>query len=310
MITVGLIGLGTWGKQLLRLLEPRCHVKTCCNQADGEEHRWLRRVYPDIQATFSYDSVVSDPDIEAVIIATPIATHSGLAKTALERGKDVFVEKPLSTSVDEARQLEDLAEQRHLILFTGHIFLYHPIFQYLKSIATLSGIRDVVMSYRKCGTFHDSIYWNLLSHDVSTALSLFDELPCEVALQYKAAIITPCDFVSCGLWFSHGRRCHISINRCSLEKAREVIVKCETGETYLWVGSSLHRMDPAGHRDLAYSCDVEPLAVEVDAFLACIRSRVPTISSGTHGVNVVKVISRLLESGAEGNAASGRLTGM
>jgi len=123
---VALVGVGRWGKNLLRVFAERCQVTVCCNKDDPAVHEWLKEEYPSTRGTFDYGEILGDASIGAVIIATPIDTHAMLTRQALEAGKHVFVEKPLATSVEDTRFLVECATKKGLILFVGYLFLYHP----------------------------------------------------------------------------------------------------------------------------------------------------------------------------------------
>jgi len=133
--TVGVIGCGYWGPNLLR------------NFADNEtaELRWMcdldtkrlsamGRRYPAAQTTTDYKSLLADPELDAVVIATPVWTHFTFAKDALEAGKHVLVEKPLTANVAEAEQLIELAERNGLTLMVDHTFVYNGAVRKIKEI--------------------------------------------------------------------------------------------------------------------------------------------------------------------------------
>ncbi len=122
---IGLIGLGYWGKNILRNLHELGVLHTAC---DSEQYIISERkeTFKDINYSTDFDDVIKEPDIKAVVIAAPAATHYELVKQALLAGKDVFVEKPLALTVKQGEELVDLAEKENRILMVGYILQYHP----------------------------------------------------------------------------------------------------------------------------------------------------------------------------------------
>ena len=124
-ISIGVIGYGYWGPNIVRNFfnTPDCTVKAV---ADGRPERLavLAKTFPGIQGVANGDDVINDPSIDAVVIATPVFTHFSLAKKALLQGKHVLIEKPMTSSVAEAEELIELAEQKGLTLMADHTFLY------------------------------------------------------------------------------------------------------------------------------------------------------------------------------------------
>ncbi len=172
-VAVALIGLGYWGPKLARALAslPQCASLTCC---DAQPRRlaalWVE--LPEAELAADADAVLADPAIEAVVIATPAASHYALARKALLAGKHVLVEKPLATDSRRAEQLVHLAESRGLILAAGHVYLYHPAVEalarllargYLGRVRYISGLRASLGPRVREDV---SVVWDYLIHDV------------------------------------------------------------------------------------------------------------------------------------------------
>ena len=144
MLTVGVIGCGYWGPNLIRnfinLKDAR--VKTACDLSEDRlDH--MRRLYPSLSVTRDYRELIKDPDIDAVVIATPVSTHFGLASEALEAGKHVFCEKPLTRTVDEGVRLVELADSRERILMVGHTFVYTAAVNKIRDLIKAGELGDV-----------------------------------------------------------------------------------------------------------------------------------------------------------------------
>ncbi|HIQ05993.1 MAG TPA: Gfo/Idh/MocA family oxidoreductase, partial [Anaerolineae bacterium] len=134
-LRVALIGYGYWGPNLARNFHqlPEADLVACCD-LDQARLEQARRLYPGVRTTDDAAEIWSDPGVEAVVIATPARTHFRLARAALEAGKHVLLEKPLTLSSVEGQALVDLAESEGLTLMVGHVFEYNPAVRYIKSL--------------------------------------------------------------------------------------------------------------------------------------------------------------------------------
>lgn len=129
---VGLVGLGYWGKNILRNLYELGVLHTACD-SDLTVISEREKKFHDVYYTTSFEKVLENPYIKAVAIATPAVTHYELVKKSLLSGKDVFVEKPLALTVQEGKELVEIAESKNRILMVGHILHYHPAVIKLKA---------------------------------------------------------------------------------------------------------------------------------------------------------------------------------
>ena len=182
---IGLIGLGYWGKNILRNLHELGVLHTAC---DSEQYIISERkeTFKDINYSTDFDDVIKEPDIKAVVIAAPAATHYELVKQALLAGKDVFVEKPLALTVKEGEELVDLAEKENRILMVGHILQYHPAVIKLKELISsgeLGKIQYIYSNRLNIGKLRteENILWSFAPHDISVILMLLDEEPIRVS---------------------------------------------------------------------------------------------------------------------------------
>src|SRR5665647_3921514 len=145
------------------------------------------QVLPGLRTCANFSQVLSDPEIEAVAIASPAITHYSLAKEALLAGKDVFVEKPMALKVDEGQELVDLAEKNGRILMVGHILHYHPAIKKLKALideGELGKIQYIYSNRLNIGKIRkeENILWSFAPHDISIMLLLLGEMPTEVSV--------------------------------------------------------------------------------------------------------------------------------
>ena len=147
---IACIGAGYWGQNLVRNFNGLGVLSWVCD-ADPHRRAQLAIEYPDARLTDAVDQVLSDPDVAGVAIATPAVTHADLVRRALLAGKDVFVEKPLSLSVEEAQRLVALASDRRLILMVGHLLWYHPAVLKLKQLVDEQREREERRKAREAG---------------------------------------------------------------------------------------------------------------------------------------------------------------
>ncbi len=183
MIGVAVIGCGYWGPNLIRnfsALEDADLVAIC--DRDPERMEGIRRRYPSVRCFTAADALLRDGGIDAVAIATPVETHFPLASAALEAGKHVLVEKPLTHRVDQAEALVASADARGLTLQVDHTFVYSAAVRKLRSIVESGEIGDLLYidSVRiNLGLFQTdvNVLWDLAAHDVSIMTYLLDRKP-------------------------------------------------------------------------------------------------------------------------------------
>jgi predicted dehydrogenase len=180
-VRIGVIGYGYWGPHLVRnfLKVRECRLTAVADREPSQLER-VQQLYPTIVTTTSVDELLASPDIDAVVIATPVFTHHAIAKEALSRGKHVLVEKPLAASVAEARELVELAEDRQATLMVDHTFVYSGAVRKIKEIIEAEELGTLYYydSVRvNLGLFqHDTnVLWDLLPHDFSIMTYLFDK---------------------------------------------------------------------------------------------------------------------------------------
>ncbi|MDB5199019.1 MAG: oxidoreductase [Chitinophagaceae bacterium] len=183
MIHVGIIGYGYWGPNLVRnfFSQQECNIKTV---ADSRPNRLedLKKLYPSIKAVQDADEIINDPEIDAVIIATPINSHFSLAQKALTNGKHVLIEKPMASSVMECEKLIELSLQKNLVLMVDHTFLYTGAVEKIKEIIDndiLGNIKYLDSTRINLGLFQPDInvLWDLAPHDLSILRYLYNATP-------------------------------------------------------------------------------------------------------------------------------------
>lgn len=186
MITVGIIGYGYWGPNLVRnfFSLANCRVKAV---ADARKQRLehLAKNFPSVSGVSNADDIINDPAIDAVVIATPVFTHFELAQKALQQGKHVLLEKPMTSTVEEAETLINLALQKNLSLMVDHTFLYTGAVEKIKEMIDgdkLGAVKYLDSTRINLGLFQPDInvLWDLAPHDLSILRYIINEAPYSV----------------------------------------------------------------------------------------------------------------------------------
>jgi predicted dehydrogenase len=228
-VRVGQVGLGYWGKNLVRNFDVLGDLAWLCD-ADERRRREFTARYPAARVTDDYDDLLDDGDLAAIVVATPVPTHYELAKAALLAGKHVFVEKPPALRASEMDELVALAQERDLTLMPGHLLLYHPGTHKLKALVDSGDLGDVLCVYgnrQNLGIIraNENALWSLGVHDLSVILYLLDEEPVE-AVAHGRDFLNPGveDVVFCYLRFPSGRIAHMHLSWLDPHKMRRMTV--------------------------------------------------------------------------------------
>jgi predicted dehydrogenase len=226
---VGVVGLNYWGPNLARNFDELAELAWICDLDQDLLARQAVR-YRGAQATTSYDELLADDTLDAIVVATPVPTHYALAKQALVAGKHVFVEKPPAMRAAEMDELVELAAARDRVLMPGHLLLYHPGILKLKELIDSGELGDVLCVYgnrQNLGIVrtNENALWSLGVHDLSVILYLLDEDP-EVAVAYGRDFLTPGveDVVFCYLRFPSGKIAHMHLSWLDPHKMRKLTV--------------------------------------------------------------------------------------
>ena len=287
---IAAIGMGTWGRQLIRVFDSLAHVVVAANRGSEAGHAWLRDAYPEIRATSDARDAIADPSVEAVVIATSIASHASLAIAALEQGKHVFVEKPLATSAEEAERVVAAATSAGRTLFVGHTFLFDAAFEALHGIVRADPIDRIDLTWLKYGTFVEPLVWNLLPHEVALAAWLVGVEPSLRVTEQRSGE-TPLDRLVAHLDFGPaGPDGTITIDRLHGEKRKSAVVRTRSGDELRWQNGDLDRMRGDRIVERLVQHAEEALVREARAFLDAVSGGTDARSDGTFGTAVVRVI--------------------
>jgi len=230
IIRLAQVGCGYWGPNLLRNFsaQRRCHVKWVADPSP-DRRAYVNAYYPRTETTPSWEVALADPEVDAVAISTPAATHFSLVKAALLANKDVFVEKPLAVTTSDAEELVDLAATKQRVLMVGHTFLYNAAVRYVGHLLEKSELGRLYYIYSQrlnLGQVRSdvNVWWNLGPHDVSILLYWMQgELPTSVTA-YGVDYIQPGieDVVFATLHWANRMTAHIHVSWLDPGKARKM----------------------------------------------------------------------------------------
>ena len=230
-ICVGVVGLGYWGPNLVRVLFELSDIeltRVCDRSSEALEA--ITRRYPALSTTTDYSDLLLDPSIDAIVIATPIATHYELARQALIAGKHVFVEKPLAVTAQQAIELAELSIELGRTLMPGHTFLYSPAVDAVRELigsGDLGEIYFVSMSRVNLGLHQPdvSVIWDLGPHDLSILRYWLNEAPTSVAAVARGCVIPDIPDVGfINLQFDTGIIAHVELSWLAPSKLRRTTV--------------------------------------------------------------------------------------
>ena len=301
---VAVIGCGRWGRNLIRNFHKLHHLHTVCD-LNPQQLAEAAAPYPTTAQADSLDAVLSHPDIDAVVIATPSETHYAVARQALEAGKHVYVEKPMATSSEQSRELFTLATACDRILMVGHLLLYHPVVNRLRQLIDEGALGDIsyVRSERlNYNPFRQdrSVMWDLAPHDVSMMSYLLNRDPERVvsARGHCTGTDGRMDVVHLELAFPGGATGHIHNSWVEPQKQVKLVV-CGTQATAMLDDARetekllLFRPGTNGAppiREFPEYLTMEPLKLECQHFINAIRQNRPPRTDGSNGYRVVSIL--------------------
>jgi predicted dehydrogenase len=319
VIRVGQAGLGNWGKNLVRNFDELAELAWLCDASPELRDQFAPR-YPNARLTAEFDDLLTDPDLDAVVVATPVPTHYELAKRALEAGKHIFVEKPPAMRGAEMEELLALAQERGRVLMPGHLLLYHPGVLKLKELVDSGALGEVLCVYgnrQNLGVIrsNENALWSLGVHDLSVILWLIGEEPSEVVAHGRDFLQPGVeDVVFCYLRFPSGKVAHMHLSWLDPHKMRKMTVvgkermavfddmelerkvtvydkaPWEPAETYgEWRTRTGDIFSPKIAND-------EPLRLECEHFLRLVADGPRDYREALDGLVVVRALDRLTES--------------
>ena len=329
-VRFGVIGYGYWGPNIVRNLHGigDCEVVSVCDRNPAALKR-AQRLYPALNLTSDCSDVLHAPDIDAVAIVTPVWTHFELAKAALENGKHVFVEKPFTSTSQQAEQLIELAERKNLQIMVDHTFLFSGAVRKIRDLVdngTIGPLYYYDSTRVNLGLFqHDvSVLWDLAPHDLAIMDYLTVEKPEAVVATGSSHLNHLADMAFITVYFPGNVIAHFNVNWLSPVKVRNTLiagrdkmlvwndlepdekikvydkgVKITSGESVYDLLVSYRSGDVWGPK----VDSTEALKVELEYFVECLRDGKTPLNDGPAGLRVV----RLLEAAEQSLQARGQL---
>lgn len=313
-----MIGAGAWGRNHVRTFArmKNCDLAAVCD-SEPSAREWVGASFPSVRADDEVTTTLSDPEIDAVVIAVPAPLHAAITRKAILAGKHVLVEKPFTLTVKEAEALLDLPRHRGQVLMVGHLLLFHPVVIRLKQMiqsGELGEIHYVYCQRLNLGVVRrdENAWWSLAPHDISVLLHLFDEIPNRIVASGAGFLQTEVeDVVFTTLQFPSGRMGQIHVSWLDPHKVRRLVVvgskkmavfddmepseKLRIYDKGVNVNENL--VDFASWITLRFGDVVipsirmtEPLSEECNHFIHCIRTGETPITSAESALPVVRVL--------------------
>jgi len=329
-LRTGAVGFGYWGPNLVRNVDrlDATELVVCCDTSEANLAKFAS-LYPNAATTTDLASMLSDYDLDAVVVATSAPSHFAIAKAVLEAGKHCFVEKPLTLTSADAEVLVRMAEERDLVLMVGHLMVYHSAVNFIREVIASGELGDILYLYAqrlnlgKVRT-EENAFWSLAPHDVSIVHYLLGEAPDRVSATGAAYVNDGVeDTVFASLHFPSGRMANVHVSWLDPHKTRKFTL---VGTKKMLVFDDMEATEKIWIYDkgvgaptdaMSYGEDLtlrfgeikapflkmsEPLAAEVQHFSDCCRDGSVPRSSGRDGLAVVRVLEAVDESMRLGGA--------
>ena len=315
---VVVIGCGYWGPNLIKNFYqlPGCTLVAVCDLDQGRLAN-MQRMYHDIRPSTDYVEILNEPEIDAVVIATPPQTHYQLAKEALARGKHVLVEKPLTLSSAEAETLIAVATKKHLVLMVGHTFEYNPAVRKVKEVIDSGEIGDlcyITSTRANLGRVQKDlgVLWSIAPHDVSIVNYITGKMPLKVSAWGGSFLHSPIEDVTfLNLLFPDDILAHVHVTWLAPSKIRAMtfvgsskMISYDDADSEAKVkiyDKGAFKIGDEVYGEFHYrlhSGDIyipridtsEPLRIECAHFLDCIQQGKKPQTDGENGLRVVRVL--------------------
>ena len=299
---IAVIGCGVWGRNIVRNFYNLGVLDTVCDM-DDDHLKMVTDQYKGVNVTKDYNEVLNNPEITSVIVVTPSHTHFKLVKQFLEAGKNVYVEKPIFTVAQEARDLTDLADKKGLVLMVGHLLLYHPAVNRLKMLIDEGELGEIVYAQSdrlNVNYFKNdrSVMWDLAPHDVSLVSYVTSKNPIRVisAVGCSSERNEIMDITHITLEFEGGMIGQISDSWITPKKHVTLLVR-GTKKTAILddtvMDNKLQIFDNYANNAVDVKLDyleIEPLKLECQHFISCCENGGKARTDGENGYNVVKIL--------------------
>jgi predicted dehydrogenase len=325
-LKVAVIGAGTWGRNHVRTVAslPEAELVAVCDTSERRRAE-LAKQYPGVLVTGEVEAALDAA--EAVVVATPAATHAAMSRRVIERGLPLLVEKPFTLSVADAEAVAELAEVKRVPVVVGHLLLFHPAVERLRQMVAGGDLGRIYYLYSQRVNLgqvrpDENALWSFGPHDISVAMHLLDATPIKVAAQGMSYLQPGIeDVVFLTMEFDDGVMAHVQMSWLDPHKERRLTVvgsKCMVVFDDMQAREKLKIYDKGVDRPPEYSSygeslairegdiflpripNVEPLTAELRHFVAVARGQAIPRSDPKAGVEVVRVLAAASQSLAEG----------
>ena len=316
-MNIAIVGFGYWGPNLVRNFK---NIENCCvthiAESQKDRHKKINELHPEIQIQ-SFEEIINNSNIDAIVIATSISSHYNLAKLALEKEKHILIEKPMADSLEHAEELIKLSKEKNKILMIDHTYLYSPYIQKIKKIIDDDAIGKIlyVDSIRaNWGKFQSdyNVLWDLAPHDLSIINYLLNEIPISVQAIGKSFTNNKLEnFAHLILRYKSNKIIHINNSWVSPIKIRTMIFGGSKkmlvfdelqSKKILVYNKNLENVSDSfdtTNKELSDEpqsiepelSSKEPLLMMAQDFVNSIKNKNEPLSNGIIGMDVVKILS-------------------
>lgn len=302
---IAVIGCGVWGRNIVRNFYNLNVLEIVCD-LDESNLQKVKEQYPGVKTTKDFNDIINNPEITAVAVVTPSHTHYKVVKAMLEAGKNVYVEKPISTVAQEAKDLTELANQKGLVLMVGHLLLYHPAVNRLKMLIEEGLLGDIVyaQSDRLNVNFFKndrSVMWDLAPHDVSMMSYVTGKEPVRIisAVGCSSDRNEIMDITHISIEFEDGMIGQIADSWITPKKHVQLLVRGtkataildDTVQENKLVIYDNFKKDNLQNINLDY-LEIEPLKLECQHFISCCETGKKARSDGDNGFMVTTILEQ------------------
>ena len=327
MLNIAQIGCGYWGPNLLRNLvaNPGCDVKWVV-EISKDRQEYVQSLYPAVKIANDLQNVLTDDEINAIVIATPAESHYSLTVESLKIGKHVLVEKPMAINVEEVKEIGVLSKKNNLVAMVGHTFIYNAAVRYVKKLIDSGELGDIRYIYSQrvnLGRIRSDVdaLWNLAPHDISIIQYWLNEPePIHVirsGMDYVQKGIDDVVFMNIEYPDNVLANIHVSwldphkIRRMTVVGSEKMVVYDDIAENKVAIydkgidrmavlGEHMDFDDPSKFTFNHRSGDVvlpkinwqEPLKVEIEHFVDCIQNGTECITGPEHAERVVHILEK------------------
>ena len=302
---IAVIGCGVWGRNIVRNFYNLGVLEIVCD-IDEENLKKVTEQYPGVKVTRDFHEIINNPEITAVAVVTPSHTHYKMVHAMLDAGKNVYVEKPISTVAQEAKDLTQVAHEKGLVLMVGHLLLYHPAVNRLKMLIEEGALGDIIyaQSDRLNVNFFKndrSVMWDLAPHDVSMMSYVTGKDPVRVisAVGCSSERNDIMDITHLTIEFEGGMVGQISDSWITPRKHVQLLVRGTKATAILddtvpenkLVIYDNFKKDNSQNINLDY-LEIEPLKLECQHFISCCESGKKARSDGDNGFMVTTILEQ------------------